>query len=167
MAELRNLVLVLGDQLDLDAAAFDGFDPSHDAVWMAEVADESTHVWSSKPRIALFLAAMRHFAVALRACGRPLHYTRLDDAGNRGSLAAALQAAIDALAPQRLVMTAPGDWRVWQALKAVAAGAGLALDVRDDRHFYTTVRDFAAHAKGARRCGWSTFTVNCAGATVC
>ncbi|HQW64816.1 MAG TPA: cryptochrome/photolyase family protein, partial [Pseudomonadota bacterium] len=62
MAELRHLVLVLGDQLDLDAAAFDGFDPAHDAVWMAEVAEESTHVWSSKPRTVMFLAAMRHFA---------------------------------------------------------------------------------------------------------
>ena len=150
MAELRNLVLVLGDQLDLDAAAFDGFDPSQDAVWMAEVAEESTHVWSSTPRIALFLAAMRHFAVALRACGRPLHYTHLDDPANHGSLAAALQAAIDTWAPQRLVMTAPGDWRVLQALKTVAAASGLALELRDDRHFYTTVRDFAAHAKGRK-----------------
>ncbi len=150
MAELRCLVLVLGDQLDLDAAAFDGFDPTQDAVWMAEVAEESTHVWSSKPRIALFLAAMRHFAVAVRACGRPLHYTHLDDPANHGSLASALQAAIDSLAPQRLVMTAPGDWRVLQALKTVAAASGLALALRDDRHFYTTVRDFAAHANGRK-----------------
>ena len=154
MAELRTsvrtLVIVLGDQLDLDAAAFDGFDPAHDAVWMAEVAEESTHVWSAKPRIAMFLAAMRHFAVALRAAGRPLHYTQLDDPGNRGSLATELQATITTLKPQRLVMTAPGDWRVGQSLKAVAEGAGLALEVRDDRHFYTTVRDFAAHAKGRK-----------------
>ena len=75
MAELRCLVLVLGDQLNLDAAAFDGFDADVDAVWMAEVAGESTHVWSSKPRSAMFLAAMRHFAQALQAEGRPLHYT--------------------------------------------------------------------------------------------
>jgi deoxyribodipyrimidine photolyase-related protein len=39
VAELRNLVLVLGDQLDPDAAAFDGFDADLDAVWMAEVAE--------------------------------------------------------------------------------------------------------------------------------
>jgi deoxyribodipyrimidine photolyase-related protein len=45
MAELRTLVIVLGDQLDADAVAFDGFDPAQDAVWMAEVAEESTHVW--------------------------------------------------------------------------------------------------------------------------
>jgi deoxyribodipyrimidine photolyase-related protein len=44
---------VLGDQLDLDAAAFDGFDPAQDAAWMAEVAEESRHVWSSKPRTVL------------------------------------------------------------------------------------------------------------------
>ena len=50
MAELRHLVVVLGDQLDLDAAAFDGFDAGCDAVWMAEADEESTHVWSSKPR---------------------------------------------------------------------------------------------------------------------
>jgi len=147
MAELRTLVIVLGDQLDLDAAAFDGFDAGQDAVWMAEVMEESTHVWSSKPRTALFLSAMRHFAQALHEAARPLHYTRLDDAHNRGSLAAQLQADIERLHPQQLVMTAPGDWRVLQAIKAVAQANGLALDVRVDRHFYGTVRDFAAHAR--------------------
>ena len=150
MASVRTLVVVLGDQLDLDAAAFDGFDAAQDAVWMAEVAEESTHVWSGKPRIALFLAAMRHFARALRNAGRPLHYRSLDDAGNRGSLAAELQATIKELKPQRLVMTAPGDWRVSQSLKAVAEAAGLVLEICEDRHFFTTVREFAAHAKGRK-----------------
>ena len=105
MAELRSLVVVLGDQLDLDAAAFDGFDAAVDAVWMAEVAGEATHVWSSKPRIVMFLAAMRHFALALQAAGRPLHYTRLDAPGNCGSLGEQLQADILRLKPARLVMT--------------------------------------------------------------
>lgn len=150
MTPIRHLVIVLGDQLDLDAAAFDGFDPALDAVWMAEVDEESTHVWSSKQRIAIFLAAMRHFAQALEAAGRPLHYTRIDAAGNRASLAGELRHALKTLAPRRVVMTAPGDWRVWQALKSVVEGAGLALEVREDRHFFCTVREFAAHAKGRR-----------------
>jgi deoxyribodipyrimidine photolyase-related protein len=150
MAELRSLVLVLGDQLDLDAAAFDGFDAARDAVWMAEVAEESTHVWSSRPRIALFLAAMRHFALALQTAGRPLHYIRLDAPGNRGSLAAQLQADIERLRPARLVMTAPGDWRVLQAIKAVAAECDLPLDIREDRHFFVSVAEFAAYARGRK-----------------
>ena len=148
---LRQLVLVLGDQLDAEAAAFDGFDSGTDAVWMAEVADESTHVWSSQPRTALFLAAMRHFAAQLHLAGRPLHYTRLDDAGNAGNLATQLALDIGRLRPQALVMTAPGDWRVLKALRKVAAEAGLPLDVREDRHFFCSVREFAAHAKGRRQ----------------
>ncbi|MEK8031983.1 cryptochrome/photolyase family protein [Ideonella sp. DXS29W] len=150
MTPLRTLVLVLGDQLDLDASAFDEFDPSQDAVWMAEVAQESTHVWSGLARIALFLSAMRHFAAALQSQGRPLHYRRLDDPDNRGTLADELQAALERLRPQQVTMTAPGDWRVWQAIKSTAARAGVPLSVRDDRHFFTTVREFAAHAKKRR-----------------
>ena len=151
MAELRTLVLVLGDQLDLEASAFDGFDAQLDAVWMAEVVEESTQVWSSQPRSALFLAAMRHFALALRAAGRPLHYTALDDAANAGSLAGQLAADIARLRPQALVMTAPGDWRVLQAMRQTAAAAGLPLEVREDRHFFCTLRDFRAHAQGRRQ----------------
>ncbi|QCB44632.1 cryptochrome/photolyase family protein [Hydrogenophaga sp. PAMC20947] len=148
---VRNLVIVLGDQLDIDASAFDGFDPRQDAVWMAEVVQESTHIPSSKQRTALFLAAMRHFAEALRQRGCALHYRTLDDPDNRGSLADELAHALEHLHPVQLVMTAPGDWRVWQSIKTVATTARLALDVRDDRHFFTTVRDFAAHAKGRKQ----------------
>ncbi len=153
MAELRRLIVVLGDQLDLDAAAFDGFDATQDAVWMAEVAVESTHVWSAQPRLVMFLAAMRHFAQALQAAGRPLHYTRLepvDTPGRAGTLAGQLQADIQRLKPAALVMTAPGDWRVLQAIKATAAAAGLPLDIREDRHFFCSVREFAEHARGRK-----------------
>jgi deoxyribodipyrimidine photolyase-related protein len=150
VAELRHLIVVLGDQLDLEAAAFDGFDADLDAVWMAEAADESTHVWSSKPRTAMFLAAMRHFALALCSAGRPLHYRRLDAPDHCGSLGAQLQADVLRLRPAGLVMTEPGDWRVLQAIKDVAAGSGLPLEIREDRHFYCSVREFATHAKGRK-----------------
>jgi deoxyribodipyrimidine photolyase-related protein len=119
---------------------------------MAEVAEEATHVWSSQPRTVLFLAAMRHFAQAVRShpAGRPLHYTRLDEPHNAGSLAAQLHADIQRLRPSGLVLTAPGDWRVLQAIKGVAQVHGLPLDIREDRHFYGSVREFAAHARGRK-----------------
>ena len=148
MAELRHLILVLGDQLDLQAAAFDGFDPACDAVWMAEVMEESTHVASSQPRIALFLSAMRHFAQALAKAGRPLHYRRLDEPGQAHSLGEQLQADVQRLRPRGLVMTAPGDWRVLKQIQAAATALQRPLEVREDRHFWVSVREFAAYAKG-------------------
>ncbi|OPF61767.1 deoxyribodipyrimidine photolyase [Hydrogenophaga sp. H7] len=150
-APIRHLVIVLGDQLEHGSTAFDGFDPAQDLVWMAEVVQESTHVWSAKPRIAIFLSAMRHFAAGLCERGLPLRYTRLQDADNTGTLACELQRAITDLQPQALILTAPGDWRVLQALRAVAAQAALPLELRDDTHFFSTVREFAAHAQGRKQ----------------
>jgi deoxyribodipyrimidine photolyase-related protein len=150
-APIRHLVIVLGDQLDHASGAFDGFDPAQDVVWMAEVAEESMHVWSAKQRTALFLSAMRHFAHELRERALPLHYTKLDDPANTGTLAGELERTIAALQPRQLVLTAPGDWRVLQALRGVAQHHGLPLDLRDDTHFFSTVRDFAAHAKGRKQ----------------
>ncbi len=150
-AAVRTLVVVLGDQCDLGAAAFDGFDPKLDAVWMAEVAEESTHVWSAKPRIAVFLAAMRHFRDALRARGRRVVYTELEDAANTQTLAGELARALAALRPERVVLTEPGDWRVAQAIDAAADTAGVACEVRTDRHFLCTRAEFRDHALGRKQ----------------
>ena len=148
---MRNLILVLGDQLNLDASAFDGFDPLMDQIWMAEVREECTEVWSSKPRIAVFLAAMRHFRARLEAKGWPLEYRNLEDPENLGSLPLELNAAIQRHSPRQLIMTAPGDWRVLQEIKAVAHRHDLFLEIRNDRTFFTTVQDFVAFTSGRRQ----------------
>jgi deoxyribodipyrimidine photolyase-related protein len=150
-AKVRHLVLVLGDQLDLQSSALEGFDATQDVVWMAEVAEESTHVWSAKQRIAVFLSAMRHFAQSLREQGLPVDYTRLEAPDNAGTLALELGKAITLLQPTAMVMSAPGDWRVLQSLRAVAKAHALALDLRDDTHFFSTVREFASYAEGKKQ----------------
>lgn len=148
---MRSLLLILGDQLNADASVFDGADPARDRVWMAEVAEESTHVWSSKPRTALFLSAMRHFRDALERAGWTVEYSSLDDASNTGTLAGELRRACARLQPERLVVTEPGDHRVRAALLSVAAELGLPLEIRDDRHFLASVEDFRAHAAGRKQ----------------
>ena len=150
-AKVRHLVVILGDQLDLQSSALTDFDATQDVVWMAEVAEESTHVWSAKQRIAVFLSAMRHFAQSLREQGLPVDYTRLEAPDNAGTLALELGKAITLLQPKAMVMSAPGDWRVLQSLRAVAKEHALALDLRDDTHFFSTVREFAGYAEGKKQ----------------
>jgi deoxyribodipyrimidine photolyase-related protein len=145
---MRSLVLVLGDQLDAGSSALDFFDAKRDGVWMAEVAAESEHVWSSKPRIAVFLSAMRHFRDGQRELGRAVHYTALDEPDNTQSLPTELAQAVAELKPDRLVMTEAGEWRVQEMIAGVARAAGVPLEVRPDRHFFCTRADFAAHAQG-------------------
>lgn len=58
---LRNLVVVLGDQLDAASTAFDGFDNKRDAVLMMEVAEKASYVPQRKQRLVLFCCAMRRY----------------------------------------------------------------------------------------------------------
>ena len=147
----RNLVIVLGDQLNSDSAAFDDFDTDDDVVWMAEVAEEATHVWSHKARIAIFLSAMRHFRDALREKDFEVDYRLLDDDKNAGDLAGELASAAKRHAPDKLIVVQPGEHRVQQLLQGAAAELDLDFEVREDRHFLCTPEEFAEHAEGRKQ----------------
>jgi deoxyribodipyrimidine photolyase-related protein len=150
---LRRLVLVLGDQLGADAPTIQGCDPERDALWMAEVEEESTHVRCHQLRIAGFLAAMRHFRDERRAEGLTVHYTELAPVRDhdRGSdFAAVLGRDLERLRPQELVVTRPGDWRVLASVRATASKAGIALVLPEDTYFYTEPAEFTEWAGGRK-----------------
>lgn len=136
------MVVVLGDQLDEDSAAFDGFNPKHDVVWMCEVPEEARVVWSHKARIAIFLAAMRHFRQRLEARGWRVLY-RATGEHPYLSLAQALVADVQALRPKELIMVAAGEWRLVHALDAAAAQCEVPLRKVEDRHFLVDETQFA------------------------
>jgi deoxyribodipyrimidine photolyase-related protein len=154
---LRHLVLILGDQLDAASSAFEGFDPTQDAVVMIEAREESTHVWSHKVRTTLFLSAMRHFAEQLQERGWTVHYRRLEKE-NDASLASGLLAAVQLLRPKQVIGVEPGDLRVKasldDAINSIAAAAGnhwaaglfdpklSPLEWREDKHFLCSPAEF-------------------------
>ncbi len=144
--KVRNLVVVLGDQLDTDGAGFDDFDPDLDAVLMSEVHEEASYVPQHRQRLVLFFSAMRHLRDTLEKRGRTVLYGELDDEANTGTLAGELERRVKALQPDRLVVTEPGDFRVLDALKMRAKQLAVELEVRADRHFYDTVEDFKTYA---------------------
>jgi len=156
-ADARQLIVVLGDQLNHDSAAFDDADPQRDVVWMVEVAEESEKVWVSKPRIAVFLAAMRHFAGELRGKGFTVDYRAMDDPDNSGTFATELIGAIERHGPQIVVLAEPGEWQVRENLRAAVSSTGVQLDERLDRHFLCSTDEFARYADGRRSLVLETF----------
>ncbi len=143
----RRLLAILGDQLNPSSALFDGADPARDVVWMAEAAEEASHVPSHKARIALFLSAMRHFRDELRARGWRVDYVALDAPGNRGSLAAELAAAVARHHPESVAVVEPGEFRVREALLRACPD----LRILPDRHFLCSTAEFAAFARGRKQ----------------
>ncbi len=155
--EARRLIVVLGDQLNHNSAAFDNVVPQQDVVWMAEVAHEATKVWVSKSRITVFLAAMRHFASELRAEGLTVDYRAMDDADNSGTFATELIAAIGRHRPQVVVLVEPGEWQVREDLRSAVLSTGVPLDERLDRHFLCSTDEFTRFADGRKSLVMETF----------
>ncbi|TAF99505.1 MAG: cryptochrome/photolyase family protein [Betaproteobacteria bacterium] len=141
LAAVRNLVLILGDQLDEASAAFDGFDPAQDRVVMIEAVEESTHVWSHKARIALFLSAMRHFSLVIESRGWPVDYRKLD-VENDDSLASGLEVLIDTYQVKGVILVEPGDMRVRNSLIDLVTKKGCTTEIRADRHFICSIDQF-------------------------
>lgn len=146
----RNLIVILGDQLDRTSASLDGFDPASDAIIMTEAVEEASYVPQHRQRLTLFFSAMRHFRAELEAEGLPLHYGELEDPANEGSLAGELERRVRELEPERVIVTQPGDYRVLEALRASAAALDVPLEVRDDRHFLDELDRFEDYASGRK-----------------
>lgn len=140
----QRLVLVLGDQLDPALSALRTADPARDIVVMAEVMEEGTYVRHHPQKIALILSAMRHHAELLRGKGWRVAYSRLDDPANSQSITGELIRRGAEHGTEAVLITAPGDWRLRQAL----ARAPLRAEILPDDRFLCPETDFAAWAKG-------------------
>jgi deoxyribodipyrimidine photolyase-related protein len=157
---MRNLVMILGDQLDTKSSALDDFDAASDAVCMAEVVEEATHVWCHKQRLVFFFSAMRHFRNAMRDDGVTVHYHELtpSEKRDRGSdFASVLRKDVKKLRPKKLVVALPGDYRVKSALEEEASRLDIQLEIRPDRHFYCSPTEFKEFADGRKSLVMETF----------
>lgn len=90
MNKNRQLCLILGDQLSFDLASLMGPDAQRDVIILVEVKEGARHVPHHPQKIVLIFSAMRHFANALQQQGICVHYVRLDDPLNTGSVPAEL-----------------------------------------------------------------------------
>jgi deoxyribodipyrimidine photolyase-related protein len=147
---MKTLRFILGDQLSRSLSALRDVERSQDVVLMVEAHEETTYVRHHQQKIVLVLSAMRHFAELLRAEGLRVDYVRLDDAGNSGSFTGELERALSRHPVDRIVVTAPGEWRVWNGLRTWGTTFGIPVEIRDDDRFLCSRAEFAKWATGRR-----------------
>ncbi len=146
---MRQLILILGDQLSLASPALLEADQAQDGVLMIEAAGEAKAVWSHKARIALFLSAMRHFAHSMTEAGWSLDYVAMDDPA-AADFGIRLREALQRHSPKILKVIEPGELRMLQMIEEVCKEAKVQLQVLDDTHFLCSRHEFASWAKGKK-----------------
>ena len=142
----KKLILILGDQLDLNSAALKDCNRELDEILMVESTHEASYVWSHQAKIALFLSAMRHFAKALGKAKYRVDYQKETPL----SIVDALKQKIQKDGITDLVCVEPGEWRLKQDIQQLAAQLKVDLDMREDDHFYCSRQEFAQWAEGKK-----------------
>ncbi len=145
----HRLGLILGDQLSPQNPLLTVLTAGTDRLLMVEAPGEATRVWSSKPRIVMFLTAMRHYSAGLASSGFHLSYLALEDHGHP-TLAAALAEILATTAPRELVVVQPGEYGVGAAITAQCRASRVPLRVLPDPHFLADDARFARWADGRK-----------------
>lgn len=160
------LILILGDQLSPHVSSLAEGDPARDRVVMAEVAGECDYVPHHRKKIAFLFAAMRHFAERLRQAGWRVDYYTLDQ--DHQDLTDALLASRRDSGARQLLVTAPGEWRLLDAMKRQWPQSSAVRCA-----FLTTGASFARRKRSgtgptaASSRAWNTSTAPCAAPPAC
>ncbi|GAA0619384.1 cryptochrome/photolyase family protein [Halomonas beimenensis] len=144
----RPLILLTGDQLSHEMSSLRDA-PREAVIALCEVAEEGRYVPHHPQKIALILAAMRHFAGELRAKGWRVHYSALDDPDNVQSLVGEAERLSALYECDEIRVTRPGEWRLWRTMQE-RRDADPPWRVIEDERFFTTPEDFAAWSRGRR-----------------
>ncbi|MBN66773.1 MAG: cryptochrome/photolyase family protein [Rickettsiales bacterium] len=147
MATLR---LILGDQLSHNISSLSDCDKNEDVILLAEVKDEATYVKHHKKKIIFLFSAMRHFAQALKEKGYQVRYIQLNDQHNSHSLSGEVQRALNTQTFDKVIVTEPGEYRLWEAMQNWSDTLGVPVEIRDDDRFLCSRADFAQWMDGRK-----------------
>ncbi|MEO0384144.1 MAG: cryptochrome/photolyase family protein [Pseudomonadota bacterium] len=147
---MPTLRLVLGDQLSMSLSSLADWQKG-DTILMCEVMDEAQYVPHHKKKLAFVFSAMRHFAKALEADGRPVRYMKLDDIENSGSFTGELERALGEGAFERVIVTEPGEYRVMEMIHSWQDSLDVPVIVREDTRFFASLGRFERWADGKKQ----------------
>lgn len=147
---MRDLVLILGDQLSPNLSSLRRTDKSRARLLMAEVMEEAAYVPHHKKKLAFAFSAMRHHGAALKKAGWQLTYRKLEETGKEGSLAREVARAVQEHRPQRLLVTEPGEYRLKKEMESWAERFSLPVEICPDTRFIASHEEFAQWAAGRK-----------------
>lgn len=144
---MPNLILILGDQLNLKISSLDGFDKNNDIILMCEVWDEATYVKHHKKKIAFIFSAMRHFANELKGEGYNIYYTCLNDKENTGSFKGEIKRALNNIDVNKVIVTEAGEYRLFEDMNRWSGDLNIEVEIREDDRFLCSHAEFKSWAQ--------------------
>ena len=145
----RTLRLILGDQLNREHSWFK--EVKADITYLfIEAHSEQTYVKHHVQKVIGFFLGMRAFAQELREQGHTVHYVKLDDPTNKGSIAANIEHLVGEWSVEEWGYQLPDEYRLDRILHECAEKLAIPVEVADTEHFLTSRADLKEFFEGKK-----------------
>ncbi len=147
---MKTLRLILGDQLNSKHSWFKNH--QEDVIYcLFEMRQETDYVVHHIQKVIGFFAAMRQFAIDLKANNHEVAYFKINAAENTQNLTGNLKLLIDTHSIEKFEYQMPDEYRLDAQLKDFCEGLAIEHQAYSTEHFYTQRDDLAIFFKGKKQ----------------
>jgi len=140
---MKNLRVILYDQLTHTLSSLQGCHPGSDLILLCEIIPNIATIKHHKKKIVFLFAAMRHFAQELRDKGHTVIYRTLDDINTPYSLTTEVTRIVKEHTISHIIVTSPSEYDVLEEVRAWEQSISVSLDIRPDDRMLCTKEEFS------------------------
>ncbi|MBS0185894.1 MAG: cryptochrome/photolyase family protein [Proteobacteria bacterium] len=146
---MTTLRFIFWDQLSHSISSLKNIQPN-DIVLMCELRDEVTRIPHHPKKIALWFAAMRHFAEELRFKGVNVKYIDFDNPFNTHNLTGEVKRAVHDHSIQKIIVTEPGEYHFQETIKSWEKSLNVHVEIFSDDRFLCSIDEFKQWAENKK-----------------
>ena len=147
---MRNLCVILADQLNQEISSLNDFDKDLDEVLICEFKESFSDINHHKKKIVYQLSTMRHFGGELDAQGFKINYLKLDNPDNQNSYTSEILKLIQKKDIDRVIVTEPSIHAEVKSIQDWQKIIGRRVEIRKNDLFICDTDEFKSWAEGRK-----------------
>ena len=147
---MRNLCVILADQLNQEISSLNDFDKDLDEVLICEFKESFSDINHHKKKIVYQLSTMRHFGGELDAQGFKINYLKLDNPDNQNSYTSEILKLIQKKDIDHIIVTEPSTHAEMKSIKDWQKIIGRRVEIRKNDLFICDTDEFKSWAEGRK-----------------
>ena len=147
---MRNLCVILADQLNQEISSLNDFDKDLDEVLICEFKENFSDINHHKKKIVYQLSTMRHFGGELDAQGFKINYLKLDNPDNQNSYTSEILKLTQKKDIDRIIVTEPSTHAEMKSIQNWQKIIRRRVEIRKNDLFICDTDEFNSWAEGRK-----------------
>ncbi len=152
---IRNLIVILGDQLSLEISSLEKIRKNEDKILMMEVSNEIEYVNHHRKKLVLLFSAMRHFADELKKNKFDVTYVEFNK--SEKNFTKELDRQCKKFNPKSIIITHPSEYRVLDEVKKWEKLLDIPVTIIEDTRFFCKIDEFSDWAESRKELKMENF----------